>query len=232
MNNQLDEIIDFRQFFFKIIKNWFFFIISLLLTFSVAFAFNRYTHELYMVETSILIKEENSMATASDLLYEKSIGTSQMSLENKELVLKSFPLVYETLEDLRFDISYYIVGNIKVSETYIAPVLLVCDDISSLKGKSITIEYVNKGSFILIEEGEKHKTYSFGKEINFYNAKIKVELNPDYSLSSEQYPETVIKFKDLNAVDAKGINIKGGDYMLYPVPDLETLASFSEGECE
>ena len=82
MNNQFDEIIDFRKFFFKIINNWFFFVISLLLTFSIAFAFNRYSKEIYKVETSIIVKEENSMPTASDLLYEKAIGNKKMSLEN------------------------------------------------------------------------------------------------------------------------------------------------------
>ncbi|MDG2263838.1 MAG: hypothetical protein P8L19_02160, partial [Flavobacteriales bacterium] len=64
MANQLDEIIDFRQFFFKVIKNWPLFVMALLLAFSLAFAYNRYTHELYSVETSIIIKEDSAMPTA------------------------------------------------------------------------------------------------------------------------------------------------------------------------
>ena len=83
MVNQLDEIIDFRQFFFKIIKNWFLFLMSLVLAFTIALAYNRYSHELYSVETSIMIKEDNSMPTASDLLYEK-VATNKQLLENKE----------------------------------------------------------------------------------------------------------------------------------------------------
>ena len=43
---------------------------ALLLAFSLAFAYIRYTHELYNVETSFLIKEDSAMPTASDLLYE------------------------------------------------------------------------------------------------------------------------------------------------------------------
>jgi len=38
MKSQFDEIIDFRQFFFKIIKNWYFFVISLAITFTIAFS--------------------------------------------------------------------------------------------------------------------------------------------------------------------------------------------------
>ena len=151
-NNQFDEIIDFRQFFFKIIKNWFFFLISLFLTFSIAYAYNRYTQELYLVETSILVKESNSAASASDLLYEKAMKTKPMSLENKELVLKSYPLVYSVLEDLGFDISYYIVGNIKVSETFIAPIRIECSDVSKITGKNITIENIDAKQFLVFSD--------------------------------------------------------------------------------
>ena len=104
-DNQLDEIVDLRQFFFKIINSWRFFVLSLLFTFTIAFLYNRYTNELYLVETSILIKENNSLGSASDLMFEKAMGSSNISIENKVLILKSYPLVYSTLSDLDFDIS-------------------------------------------------------------------------------------------------------------------------------
>ena len=181
INNQLDEIIDFKQFSFKIVKNWYFFVLSLMLTFTIAFAYSRYTHELYKVETSILINEDNTVENVSDLLYENAMKTQHMSLENKELILKSYPLVYATLEKLKFDISYYIVGNIKVSETYIAPFKVECNNTDLVKGKSVTIEYINAKSFRLIDKLEKDKTYHFGEEINFYNAKIRIDLDAKYS---------------------------------------------------
>ena len=174
-NNQFDEIIDFRQFFFKIIKNWFFFLISLFLTFSIAYAYNRYTQELYLVETSILVKEDNSVASASDLLYEKAMKTKPMSLENKELVLKSYPLVYSVLEELEFDIAYYIIGNIKVSETFIAPVRVECIDVSKIIGKNITIENIDDIQYTLTySENDNSEIHQFGEEIIFYETKIKV----------------------------------------------------------
>ena len=180
-NNQLDEIIDFKQFFFKIIKNWYFFVLSLLLTFAIAFAYNRYTHELYKIETSILINEDNTSGNPSDLLYEKTIQSQHMSLENKELILKSYPLIYSTLAELKFDIAYEIVGNIKVSETYIAPFKVECNNTALVKGKSVTIEYINAKSFRLIDKLEKDKTYNFGEEFNFYNTKIRIYLDAKYS---------------------------------------------------
>ena len=137
MKSQFDEIIDFRQFFFKILRNWHLFAFSLVITIIVAFGLNRYTHERYYSETSILIKEESNMLTASDLLYEKSLSSKQKSLENKTHLLRSYPLIYKTIKQLKFDISYYIVGNIMVSEAYIAPIILECSNSNALIGKSI-----------------------------------------------------------------------------------------------
>ena len=175
INNQLidkkisDDIIDFKQFFFKLIKNWYFFILSLALTLAIAYAYNRYTHELYKIDTSILINEDNTSGNPSDLLYEKVIRTQHMSLENKELILKSYPLVYSTLLELKFDIVYEIVGTVKITETYIAPFKVECNNVALVKGRSVVIEGVNEKSFRLIEESNEAKTYPFGEEINFYD---------------------------------------------------------------
>ena len=141
-NDQFNEIIDIRQFFFKIINSWRFFVLCLLLTLTSAFLYNRYTNEIYLVETSLLIKEDNSIGSASNLLYEKAMGSSNISIENKVLMLKSYPLVYSTLSDLGFDVNYYVVGSIKESETFIAPIKIKCWDITKVIGKNITIEYI------------------------------------------------------------------------------------------
>ncbi|MDA7728818.1 Wzz/FepE/Etk N-terminal domain-containing protein, partial [Flavobacteriales bacterium] len=177
MANQLDEIIDFRYLFFKIIKNWPLFVISLLLTFSLAFAYIRYSPEIYKVETSFLIKEDNTMPTASDLLY-NNMSSDNVSLENKELMLKSYPLIHKTLKDLRFDIGYYIVGNVKVSETFHAPILLNCSSTEKVSGKSFEIEILNENSFLMTdEETSEVRTCNFDEEFIFHDSEMSVSIN-------------------------------------------------------
>jgi len=198
MTNQLDEIIDFRQLFFKVIKNWPLFAVALLLTFSLAFAYNRYTHELYSVETSILIKEDSAMPTASDLLYD-NMSSNNESLENKELMIKSYPLVHKTLKDLRFDIGYFIIGNIKVSETFHAPILLNCNYTVKLAGESIEIIILNENSFLMIdEETSEERTYNFDEEFIFHDSKMSVSINTNFQFDTEmELPKVVIKFYNL-----------------------------------
>ena len=196
MQRQLDEIIDFRQFFFKILKNWFFFILSIALCLIIAFTYNRYSHELYSSETSILIKEENTMITASDLLYENSLSNKQKSLENKTLMLKSFPLIYSTLQQLKYDIAYFIVGNIMVTESFHAPVIVTCNNVKLLAGKSVTIEIINDNEF-LFNHNDKKTRMNFGNEFSFYNTSLVVDKNPRYKISSVEVPSTVVKFRNL-----------------------------------
>ena len=198
MAAKLDEIIDFRQIIFKVINNWFFFIISLFISFSVAFAYNRYTNELYMVETSILIKEDNSIATASDLLYSK-VSSKKKSIENKELMIKSFPLVYKTLQDLRFDISYYIEGNIKTSETYTSPIYLTCADTDNIKGKKISVEVIDSNSFLFFDMALKEEQIKqFDEKFFFCGVEISISYNPLFQFEKIiDIPITIVKFHEL-----------------------------------
>ena len=203
-NNQFDEIIDFGQFFYKIIRSWHFFVLSLLFTFTIAYLYNRYSTELYLVETSILIEEDSSMGSASDLLYEKATGSSNISIENKVLMLKSYPLVYSSLSDLGFDINYYILGNIKQSETFIAPIKIKCSDITKVIGKNITIEYIDDNQYTLIyNDNEKKEIHQFGDEIIFYTTKIRVDLDSRYSRNSIGFANTLVKFMNLKTLTLK-----------------------------
>lgn len=198
MASQLDEIIDFRYFFLKLYNNWSLFVVTLLLTFSLAFAYNRYTDEIYSVETSILIKEDSAMPTASDLMYD-NITSNNENIENKELMLKSYPLVHKTLNDLRYDVGYFIVGNIKVTETFHAPILLNCNYTEKLAGVSIEIEILNENSFLIIEEESSEKIkYNFDEEFLFYDSKMSLSINTNFQFNDEmEVPKTVIKFYNL-----------------------------------
>ena len=95
-----------------------------------------------------MIKSDDDISSASDLIYEK-VNSSNKILENKEQILTSFPLIFKTLSDLRFDISYFIKGNIKTSESYFAPIILHCDDTQSLIGKKIEIDILDKNNFFI-----------------------------------------------------------------------------------
>ena len=139
MSNQIDDLVDFRQFFYKILNNWPPLLLSLIISFAIAYSYLRYSDEIFNVQTTVLISEENNLGSTSDLLFE-NLSSNKKSLENKELLIKSYPIVNKTLKDLRFDIGYFNDGNIKTTETYQTPVYVKCKNTKSLKNKSFKIE--------------------------------------------------------------------------------------------
>jgi len=68
------------------------------------------------------------------------------------------------------------------------------------------------------------------KDSIYFEAKNKD--NDKLPIESENYcANEVIKFKDLENADVESLYIKGGSYLLYPIPDLEKLTSIMGGEC-
>ena len=119
-------------------------------------------------------------------------------LENKELLLKAFPLIYQTIEDLQFDIEYYIVGNIKVSETFKPHVRLnVIKKSNSIIGRSLHIQVLDTKSFQITNYKDDRGIYYFDTEFDFIDSRLSLSYNKDI-FTTKAIPECVIKFKDLN----------------------------------
>ena len=201
MSGNLDEIVGFKQLFLKLVKNRYFVIISLFLSFALAYAYNRYSTEYFNVETSLLFKEDNRLSTIQ--LYDNSYKNNE-NLENKSLLINSYPLVYKTLEDLRFDITYFLEGNIKVTETLHAPFILQCDNTLKLKGKRFKIKYVDDASFIFIDLSTKNEQKRrFNEKFFIYGEQISVQYNINFKVSNDDIPTTIVKFQSLKDLALK-----------------------------
>ena len=202
--NPLDNIIDFREFLFKIFNNWYYFLLSIILSLSIAFAHSRYSHALYKSTTTVLIQDNNENESASKILY-NNINDSKESLIKDEIhKFTSFPLVLQTVTDLRFDISYYLVGNVKTSETFIAPIKVIADlEITqNIPHLNFKIDVINDTQFNLYCNSLViNDLYNFGEELVIGDYSFKVELDDRYH--SSIYPTTIIKFKDLKEISRK-----------------------------
>ena len=125
--NPNDHIIDFREFLYKVLNNWYYFLLSILLALIVAFGYTRYSNEMYEISTKVLINQKDNGSSASDMLYQSLGKSNSLSIENEQSLFQSYPLIFQTISDLRFDISYFIIGDIKTSETFEAPIQVIAD---------------------------------------------------------------------------------------------------------
>ena len=124
-----DDDFNLKYFLFKYLRYWPFFALSITLGLVAAYYYNWYATPVYQLQSSILINVDNS-ALATEDLFQKLDGFSNGSrnLENEKLILQSRQLTAKALEELEFDVSYFLMGDIKTTERYKkTPFTIACD---------------------------------------------------------------------------------------------------------
>ena len=115
MKNNQEELIDIKKFFFTVVNNWYFFILSILICYGISFLVNRYSKDIFSVSATILI-EDNLKGVVNDpgqVLFNNEVLVPAKNMNNQMILLKSYNLTKKTVQDLGFDISYFIKGAIK-----------------------------------------------------------------------------------------------------------------------
>ncbi len=117
-NNNLIDTKDIKKTFQTIGKNWYWFVLFLVLGAggSVAYFYNAV--KFYGATTQVLIKPHKD--PLKDAVAESLPGADLKTEEitNEIMVLKSTRLMDETIQKLGLDISYYIEGRVKTGEVY------------------------------------------------------------------------------------------------------------------
>jgi tyrosine-protein kinase Etk/Wzc len=124
--NIQDESIDLKKIIFKFLYNWYWFVLAVLFTGSLAYLYNRYTTPVYEMRTTVLVEEEKvsspfsgaGVGASGSIFQGLGVMNSMRNIFNQLVILKSTPIVTRTLQELDFEVSYYAVGRVAVSERY------------------------------------------------------------------------------------------------------------------
>jgi tyrosine-protein kinase Etk/Wzc len=73
-----EEGFDYKVFFFKLYRYWYFFILTIIVALIIAFLFNKYTKPVYEVSTTILIKSDRTNIDPQQLIGLGFRGDIQM----------------------------------------------------------------------------------------------------------------------------------------------------------
>ena len=209
MTQKKEEFLDIKQFFYRIASNWLLFILSILLCLAIAFGFNRYTKNIFKVSSTILFEDQSNISSisAAEAIYSNDPfqRSSKNIIANKIYEINSYPLIYQTLNDLNYDIEYYLVGNIKVSETYQSPFTVkVYSDKEKILNRSFKLTHLNDKKFRLYNKSlDIDSEFSYNQKINFLGAIIKISRNINFATKESELPSCVVKFKELQNLTKK-----------------------------
>jgi capsular exopolysaccharide synthesis family protein len=160
-----EDSFDIRKFLITIFRNWYWFAISIFVTYSTAFLINRYTPSKYSVSSTLIINDERK-STAEILINALDRFNARRNIENEIAILRSLSMARKTLLELPdFEISYYIVGSVMESMLYRpTPFKVILDTLSAnIKGYPINITVLSKTEY----EVEINGRYNIKKKVKF-----------------------------------------------------------------
>ena len=102
-----EEPQNIKEFLFKLLYYWKWFVLTVALGLGVAFIFNRYTPQTYRLKSILFIKDKQSDGLDLDNIFSSSPLKTDVKLENHIEILKSFNLNYQVLENLGWYVSWY-----------------------------------------------------------------------------------------------------------------------------
>ena len=113
-------------------------------------------------------------------------------------MISSYPLVYKTVNDLGFNIEYYIQGNIKTAESYkYRPITFTPIDFNQKYGQDFSLEVLNQNQYTIESNKMAKKTYQFNEIVNSSYGSFSVSLNDYFDLDKiDDYPTLIVKFKN------------------------------------
>jgi len=171
-----------------ILKNWYWFLISIVTVVLLVRFYIEHTMPVYRSSATILINTSDDRASTdnSHLLLGFGLSGGMQNLENQLMVIKSRDMIESTLEGLSFEIEYYYktIRN-KIPLYPVAPIRVVAENELVLpKDVEFSVRYIGNNSFI-VKSGSKgyplEKTAVSGDTIETPRGRLVIECrNPEW----------------------------------------------------
>jgi len=202
----MDGKLNIKHILRKLLSKWYYFIIALVITLSLAYAYIKLSPRQYIVKASMLLKSE-TQPVSMDENFLKGMDNyiSQTGIEDEIGILKSYSMIDRAIRDLDFAIEYYVRRNFVTEERYgDSPFTIVIDSVvNQIVDVPIFIEQVSSTRYRVKVSGKNINTY------NYYTNQIeggvdKVEIDEEVPLDKpfvNKYLSFKIKFNDLFKVD-------------------------------
>lgn len=205
-----EDNIDFKKFLLKVLFNWYWFAISLGISMSIAYLYNRYNEPIYRVEASIIVRDDEKskgLTGAENIIQGLEMFRSRKNVQNEMTILKSYSLANRTLNELEdFKITYIIIGRRGIKEAKLynrSPFVVHLDSsLHQRSGLPVNLTILSDKKFHLqINENENIDTVlQFGQKFTSDNFSFTVVLRNPEQFRMEYWLSNTFKFiiNDIN----------------------------------
>lgn len=233
---------DFKGFLLKILSYWKWFIVSLIITFTIAYQINIRKEKIYGMESLIVIKDENNALFSSSTNLVFNWGGTSDKVQAVITTLKSRLHNEAVVQNLNFYIKYLKTGEYNLQDAYgEVPFYVVIDKTKpQLSGRLIKVRFIsdteykitimfdtesvgltkysdNSFSNTTVALQKFEKNYRIGEEVNlpFLHWKLELNENPGFYKGAEYF----VQFDDFNGTVASyrglgvDIDVKGASIL-------------------
>ena len=179
--------INFREQIEKYLGYWKWFVVSVLLMFTLAFMYLRYTIPQYKAATTILVKDDRKGGMASELSAFSDIGMLKgikSNVDNEVEVVKSRSLIQKTVSDLELNVIYINEGNIRDGELYNGSPIKLIHAKKNKDDKDVFHQYLvstkTQNSFEFSSDNIVVGVFNYGSKIEYKNSEIIVLKNGEF----------------------------------------------------
>jgi len=177
----------------KYLRNWLWFLVGVIFSIGLGFLYMRYAPITFETIAKIKIIDDSKETNIASEAMAKLEGSSTINLDNEVEILKSYRLLSQVVYDLRLDIDYYQVGNVKTSQIWNPPFVLT----KPIVGDSI---HTSATYFALIRENAIELTNPTGKKTVITPGNVDMPING--------LPFDIRLAEDAELIDYAGISYK------------------------
>ena len=167
MSNETNQIqeekVDVKNLLFRYYNHWYYFVISVFFFALIAFAYIRYTTPIYSVSSTILIRDDNNtQLVAENILEGLELFSGKTNINNEIVVLKSFSLINQVIDELGLGVSYYQHGFLQSNELFQnTPFIVKIDsNYNQISNNEFRIQVIDENTFNITSSIDDLYTYN------------------------------------------------------------------------
>ena len=182
--NTHQKKINFKKEVLKFLKYWPWIVLSVIVFYTAAYLYLKYTQPQYLSKTTLLFQEtKNDKGALSDL---KNLGmgiSDDEELQGEAAIIVSKPIIAKVVKNLNLDVNFLAKGKIREIELYdLSPYFgKILEADKTFGGASYYIEPVNDISFRLTEGPLKgnNDVFRYGEPVALPWGRVLITRNPN-----------------------------------------------------
>jgi len=118
VDNDAENTINIKWLFATVLGVWPWFLISIIISVSIAQLYLRYTTPIYSISGEIVINDSRTTSSPDHILEGLGLSSGSNNIENEIRAIRSRTLMMEVVKQLNLNVRYYVAGRLKTAELY------------------------------------------------------------------------------------------------------------------